>query len=289
MPGGLNAKATGALATGTVVDATGCDIGVYNPTNSLKGVTIENATQYGVYVDHTSANVTGATVSTIGDTPLDGMQYGDGIYYTNGATGTISGNTVTHYQKNGIVATGTGTNVAITGNTVTGEGPIGYTAQNGIEFARGATGSASGNTVSGNEYTGPGGASSGGIIVFGGPGYGVPYSTGISISKNTATNNDVGVWLSNADSSGNAPLTPTNNSVVNNTISKPDGFTNLSGGTSGGYQAGIADQGNKDNHRQQQDQRLRVHHHTANRSALRARPGSGHHPRPQQQLIPVIG
>jgi hypothetical protein len=152
VPGGLNAAATGNVPAGTVVDATGCDIGVYDPTG-LSGVTITGATQYGVYVDKGSVNVMGSKVNTIGDNPLDGMQYGDGIYYTGSATtGTISGNTVSNYQKNGIVADN-GASVSVTNNSVIGLGKVNFIAQNGIEIARGASATVSGNSVSGNWYT----------------------------------------------------------------------------------------------------------------------------------------
>jgi hypothetical protein len=38
-------------------------------------------------------------------------------------------------------------------STVTGLGPIGFNAQNGIQMSRGATGLVTSNTVSGNWYT----------------------------------------------------------------------------------------------------------------------------------------
>jgi parallel beta-helix repeat protein len=151
---GLTAAVVGDPTSNTV-DATGCDIGVYDPTGPLTDVSIHGATKYGVYVDH-NASVKGATIYNIGDQPtFDGMQYGYGIYYTNGATGTISGNTVSQYQKNGIVADD-GAKVAVTNNTVTGLGTVNFIAQNGIVI-NGATATAmTGNTVSQNHYGGHG-------------------------------------------------------------------------------------------------------------------------------------
>jgi hypothetical protein len=153
-PNGLTAKVIGNPLS-TDVDATGCDIGVYNPTGDLSGVSIHGAKQYGVYVDG-KFDVTGAHVYKIGDQPFDGMQYGVGIYYAPGATGMISGNTVTQYQKNGIVAAGPNTSVSVTGNTVTGLGTVNFIAQNGIVVKNGATATATGNTVSQNHYGGQG-------------------------------------------------------------------------------------------------------------------------------------
>lgn len=123
-----------------------------------------------------------------------------------------------------------------------------YIAQNGIQVGYGATATISSNTVSGNAYSGTNNASSGGILIVGGVwlGAGVPYTTGVEISRNTLTNNDVGVYLFNADGSFNAPATATNNTVSKNTISNSFA-TNVSGnGSPNGYQAGISDFGNHD-------------------------------------------
>ena len=64
----------------------------------------------------------------------------------------ITGNVVTDYQKNGITTNGS-VDAVIAGNTVTGDGPITYIAQNGIQVAFGATAVVEENTVSGNDYT----------------------------------------------------------------------------------------------------------------------------------------
>ena len=62
--------------------------------------------------------------------------------------------------------------MTISNNVVTGEGPVSYIAQNGIQLGYGMKAAVSGNTVSGNAYTGSNLASSGGILVVGGPCYG---------------------------------------------------------------------------------------------------------------------
>ena len=239
--------------TGTV-DASGCNIGVYyspGHTGSVNGATVENANYFGVVNNGSTVSVTNSTVTQIGETPLNGSQHGVGIYFAaeGNSTGTIQSNTVSHYQKNGIVVNGVGSSATISGNKVVGEGVVDYIAQNGIEVGYGATGTVSGNTVSGNAYSGVNNASSAGILVFGGPwlAAGVPYTTGVSVTKNTLTNNDVGIYFFNADASFNAPATATKDSAVNNTISDSN-TTNVSGnGSPNGYQAGISDLGNHDN------------------------------------------
>jgi hypothetical protein len=256
----LTAAQIGGDVTGSL-NATGCNVGVYYDDNSaagnVSGADIFGANYYGVVVNGdvgaVSVNVTGSAIHDIGETPLNGTQHGNAIYYRSfggSASGTISGNNVTHYQKNGITINGN-VSATIANNTVKGEGPVNYIAQNGIQVGYdGAEVSVTKNTVSGNAYTGANGASSGGILVVGGPcfGTGLAYATGINITKNTLTTNDVGVFLFNGDANCAAPTTRTNNSVKSNTISN-DAVTNTTGQSMSpacGYQAGISDLGNKD-------------------------------------------
>jgi Periplasmic copper-binding protein (NosD) len=135
----------------------GCQIGVYFDTaGSVTSADISGATHYGVFADKgVPVNVTGSQIHQIGDVPFTGNQNGRAVFYANGATGTVSGNTITAYQKNGIVATGSHTAVNVLNNTVTGRGHINTIAQNGIVILSGATALIKGNTVSSNWYTGP--------------------------------------------------------------------------------------------------------------------------------------
>jgi len=256
----MTAAQIGGNVTGEL-DATGCNIGVYydNTTtgNVNAGANIHGANYFGVVVNGdvgaVSVNVTNSAVHDIGETPLNGQgsQHGTAIYYralgTGTASGTISGNTVSSYQKNGVTINGS-VSAMTTNNTVTGQGPVAWIAQNGIQLGYGAKATVTGNTVIGNAYTGPNGASSAGILVVGGEyfGAGLANTVGLTITKNTLTGNDVGVWIFNADSAGNAPSTATSNAVKINKIS--DGaVTNTTGyAPTCGYQAGIADNGKKD-------------------------------------------
>ena len=259
----MTAAQIGGDVTGSL-DAGGCNIGVYygpGTSGTVDNATIFGANYFGVVARGAAVNVTNSNVHDIGEVPLNGAQHGLAIYYatvnagsataqptcTSGSTtGTISGNMVDNYQKGGIIANCTGTTVTVTNNTVTGEDPVSYIAQNGIQFGYGAKGTVSGNTVTGNAYTGANQASSAGILVVGGPLFGLPYTVGLNITKNTLTGNDVGVWLFNADASGDAPAMKTNNTVKLNTISN-SAVTNTTGyNATCGYQAGIANLGHKD-------------------------------------------
>jgi hypothetical protein len=238
---------------GGEVNATGCNIGVYydHGNGAVSGANIHGANYFGVVVNGdvnaVSVDVLNSQIHDIGETPFDGTQHGVGIYYRvlpasgpgGGASGTIKGNTVTQYQKGGIVANGTGTNVKVQSNTVTGLGPVTYIAQNGIQIGYGASAQVLNNTVTGNAYSGTNFASSGGILVVGGECYGdgLAYTTGTDIVGNSVANNDVGVYLSNAPAGcTTAPATATNIKVINNTISD-DAATNISGNGATGYQA----------------------------------------------------
>ena len=206
-----------------------CDAG----DNRLRGVMFQGA----------SGSISNLRVININQVS-SGCQEGNAIEVRNLGNSpttsrvTIDSNIVSGYQKTGIVANGD-VHATITNNTVTGNGPIGYIAQNGIQVGFGGTGMIKRNTVSGNSYSGSS-TVSGGILVVGGPGYGGAFCLGVQIMQNTVSNNDVGVYLSQYEADFSAPATATNIKVVNNTISS-------SGVTSGYvYQAGVADVGNND-------------------------------------------
>jgi hypothetical protein len=163
----LTAAQIGGTVTGTL-DATGCNIGVYyGPTDSgsVADADIFGANYYGVVVSGTSTpvNISTSSIHDIGESPLNGSQHGVGVLYTTidqagnttgpAATGTLRGTTITDYQKNGVVVSGTGAKATVKNNTVTGQGRLDWIAQNGIQISFGATGIVTGNSVSRNFYT----------------------------------------------------------------------------------------------------------------------------------------
>ena len=96
--------------------------------------------------------MTGGTIHHIGEVPFNGIQHGVGIFYT-GASGQISGNTVSQYQKGGIVA---GTAASHDQRQHRDRpGRIDYIAQNGIQVSFGTSARLFGNDVSLNNYTPP--------------------------------------------------------------------------------------------------------------------------------------
>lgn len=242
------------------VDATGCNIGVYYDAGSGKVVKadVHGSNYFGILVNGdvntVRVDVTKSSVHNIGEAPFNGTQHGVAIYYralgSGEASGSVTRNEVSLYQKGGIVVNGPGAKVEVEDNEVTGLGPVDFIAQNGIQvgFGASARGAIEDNWVSGNSYTGGNYASSAGILVVGGPCYGPPneYVVRLRIVDNTLVGNDVGVYLSNLDESCNSPLERTNNEVVRNRI-RYDAVNNTTGynGTDP-YQAGVSDQGNHD-------------------------------------------
>ncbi|MEX2646574.1 MAG: right-handed parallel beta-helix repeat-containing protein [Gaiellaceae bacterium] len=113
----------------------------------------------GILFDGAAGSITNTTVVDLNQ-GQSGCQEGNAIEVRNApfdTTGTdlavtISGNTATNYQKNGITANGS-VAATIVGNVVTGAGPVDYIAQNGIQVGFGATALVHDNVVSGNDYT----------------------------------------------------------------------------------------------------------------------------------------
>jgi len=228
--GGATADVTNVkITTSGLVDP--CDQG----PNRLRGILFDGAS--GSITKATITNITHVGAGPCGDE-------GNAIEVRNfGASATtckvkIDANTATGYQKGGIIVNGN-VDAMITDNLVDGIAPSPFIARNGIQLGFGATGMIKRNQVSNNEYTGAEDAAAAGVLLVAGPFFiGSPYSVGSQIDQNTIDENDVGVWVVQLDTSGNAPATMTNVKVVNNTISKA-GFTNP-------YQAGVSDTGNND-------------------------------------------
>jgi hypothetical protein len=160
----------------------------------------------GIAFSGASGVVTNAQITNIypASSSLYGCQdsAGAGIYVETGTSGvstvSITSNTITNYQKAGIVCNDAGSICTISGNTVS---PLAaaqpYTASNGIQLGFGATGTITGNTVSGNVCTDVAAdCLDSDMIANGGPGTGIlTYQSAgaVTISENTLTGNDVGI------------------------------------------------------------------------------------------------
>ncbi|MGD9890563.1 MAG: right-handed parallel beta-helix repeat-containing protein [Dehalococcoidia bacterium] len=147
-----------------------------------------------------------------------GIQTGFAILVGRGpefqvGTATVAGNQIDTYQKAGIYVDGPGSSGIVTGNTIDGGGPDPAIARNGIGFLRDATGRASSNQVTGNQYTGPtaGDESASGIILY-------QLHGGVRIATNQVSANDLGIVVFSAsyDSVGTTGVTVQANQSRNN-------------------------------------------------------------------------
>ena len=165
---------------------------------------------FGAYIsDNETLNISNSTVmkvyNNVGST-LWGCQQGIGIRAGSNALGHIghlvaNNVTVQSYQKGGIVVDGPNSSTTITNSTIQGDAAITpYIAMNGIEIARGASGSVDHTAVNGNECNlatvcGPDPVNqtqSAGILVFDNPGTS-PVPT-VSLTNNNVTGNDIGIY-----------------------------------------------------------------------------------------------
>ena len=142
-----------------------------------------------------TANVTNSTIAHIRSEPLNnnsgtgyGILVGD-LSGTEVGTAAITDDAILDYQKNGIAVRG-GSSATIADNMIATAGPASVIAQNGIVISPGATATITGNTITGNQYIGPGSGpdpfnstQAAGIVVFG----------SASVTGNTVTGNDIGI------------------------------------------------------------------------------------------------
>ena len=186
-----------ATFSGLAVDGAGKG----NVNYRMEGIAFHNA----------GGAVQNCEIKDVRDTPLGGAQHGVGIYAYNedsvARTITVSDSTLYGYQKNGLALVGTNLTANVDGNTVTGAGPTGVIAQNGIQLASGATGTVSNNTVSDHWYLLTEGSEwwSAGILLLGTSGT-------VSCTGNTVFGNEYGITLQSTSGGG----TFTNNDIYAN-------------------------------------------------------------------------
>ena len=126
----------------------------FDRAGSVTNANIAGATHYGVFADKgAKVDVSGSQIHQIGNSPFNGAQNGRAVFYAKGATGTVSGNEIFDYQKNGVVATGVGTAVQVLNNEITGRGHLDGIAQNGVVILDKATALIKGNSIAGHWYT----------------------------------------------------------------------------------------------------------------------------------------
>ena len=205
----------------------------------------------GIMYQGASGSIEQTTVQNIYDSPstLGGCQSGLGIFVQTPTGGSsvvsITQNTVTNYNKNGITCNEVGTICTIDSNTVSFyAAEIPYIAPNGIQVGYGAVGTVTDNTVSGNQCTLAGACGPNLITLAQGTGI-LTYESGArtSVTGNTLKGNDLGIALycdsvsanqNTVQSSGDVGIVAYDGTyqITNNVIStSPIGISMVSDGT----------------------------------------------------------
>lgn len=153
----------------------------------------------GVFYQDASGAVSTVAVRTVQlPAGLFGCQQGVGIFVQSGPSGhatvALHKDTVTGFDKGGIVCNDAGTTCTVGGSTVTGSGPS-TTAQNALQIAFGAAGTVTDSTFSDVDYA-PGGAPAqstygAGILLFG-------TASSVAVTGNTLSNDQAGIELSDS-------------------------------------------------------------------------------------------
>jgi parallel beta-helix repeat protein len=218
---------TGSQAIVDVQGATGI---VLNGFTITTGPTRPSHINAGVYVEQAgSATIENGSITNIQDAaPGFGFQEGYGVkvgstlpgHFGTG-TATVTNEIITGYQKDGVLATNSKSSVNVTNSTITGVGATALIAQNGVDINSGATGTVSGNHISGNVYTGAGSVVGAGVLLYQ-PG------SNVSVTGNNVSASDMGILVLDA-----ASPTISNNNVSGSTFIGIDLDTAGGAGNSG--------------------------------------------------------
>jgi hypothetical protein len=222
VPAGLGVSSCNAGEGRVLVDVCGGAVTIDDLTMSGPGDGSQGcvgSVNYGVFVSNDATlNLVDSVVRDIREpgTGLEGCQTGIGVRAGSRFLGetahlTMSGSSVTGYQKGGVVVDGPGTDATISGNTIDGGAASLAIARNGVQIGREASATVSGNTIAGNEcdlagVCGPDpidSSQAAGVLVF-------EAGSGTVISDNTITTSDMGVYNDTAGS----PVSVTGNTIT---------------------------------------------------------------------------
>lgn len=190
---GLTANVVNEDLDGDTIEVT-CDVGAFfDESGSVDGATIlgtvaeARPTQYGVLVVGADVDVRNTTVSVEAAYSHQFVS----IAYREGATGTISGSTISGAHRAGIGIRGAETDVTVRGNSVIGTGPktSGW-AENGIQVDQGASADIVNNTVSQHWWDGESNWASTGIMVL---------VDGARVTNNVLEDNEFGIYVTGDD------------------------------------------------------------------------------------------
>jgi len=186
---GLTANVVNENVSGGTLEVS-CDVGAFfDEAGSVSGATFvgsvanQRPVQYAVLVVGAAVNVTNSSVSV--ESTYTGQFIS--VSHRDGATGTVSGNSISGAHRVGVLVRGAGTDVTVRGNTIAGTGAktSGW-AENGIQVDQGASADVVNNTVRGHWWDGASNWASSGIMVF---------VDGARVTNNTLVDNEFSVYV----------------------------------------------------------------------------------------------
>lgn len=192
----------------------------------------------GIAYHNASGTIQNNSLETFRDSSLTGSASGVGIYILNddGAPRTVNvlDNTISDYQKGGIVASGENLTVDIAGNTITGQGPTPVIDQNGIQISDNTGGIIDSNTISGNWCDSTSQTASG-IVVYNN-------SAPLTISNNTFDGNQVNIRIQdsyNVNITGNTILNAARGIEIVSIVLFGESNATITGNTISGNEWGV--------------------------------------------------
>ncbi|MBV9762862.1 MAG: right-handed parallel beta-helix repeat-containing protein [Acidobacteriaceae bacterium] len=180
----------------------------------------------GIYYQNASGDLSGvATRNQTLASDLAGCQSGEGIFVQSGygssgnAKVTIQGCSVHAFQKNGVTADGSSTNVLVVNDYISGQGPTTGAAENGVQVSDGAGGSVVANTIFDDiwapDTSSDTGDAASGILIYA--------SEGVTVTNNIVSTTQFGIVTVTDPTSGGANNP---NGVADNTIIKSNRVLN---------------------------------------------------------------
>jgi parallel beta-helix repeat protein len=228
---------------GSIVDISGASV-------VLKGFTIDGGGNAAGLID-SAVRVEDGASATIRNNHITGLfigsnsQIGFGIRVGTAATtaatsAKILNNVIDTYQKDGIIVDGSGVSAIVSGNVVTGDGPIASVAQNGVEVSHDASASVTFNTVTQNQYTGSDFIAVGIVVFHDTTGSVVVAQNHVNQNESGASTDTVnGTVLTNNDLSGNTldgiDMFSSTNTLVRHNDIQNNGLTTSNGVQSLGF------------------------------------------------------
>ena len=192
----------------------------------------------GIAYHNASGTIQNNSLDAFRDSSLSGSASGVGIYILNddGVPRIVNvlDNTISDYQKGGIVASGQNLTVDIAGNTITGQGPTTVIDQNGIQISGNTGGVIDSNVISDNWCDSTSQTASG-VVVYNN-------SAPLTISNNIFDGNQINIRIQdsyNVNITGNTILNASRGIEIVSVVLFGEANATITGNTISGNEWGV--------------------------------------------------